>query len=170
MHAELRHRGVRVARKRVARLMRAAGLCGCVPAPARHDHDPRARRARRRPTSCARDFGPPAPNALWVADITQMATWEGPLYLAVVLDCFSRRVVGWAMAEHMRAELVVEALEMAVGQRKPARRPRPPFGPGLAVHRRSSSASAAARPASPSPWAPAAARSTTPSARASSRR
>jgi putative transposase len=55
-----------------------------------------------------------------VADLTEVATWEGKLYLAVVLDCFSRRVVGWSMAEHMRAELVVEALEMAVRRRKPA--------------------------------------------------
>ena len=61
-----------------------------------------------------------APNALWAADLTEIATWEGKLYLAVVIDCFSRRCVGWAMAEHMRAELVVEALEMAVWQRKPA--------------------------------------------------
>ena len=118
MHAELRHRGVRVSRKRVARLMREAGLCGLV----------RRRRAtttirvpgvRPAPDLVRRDFRPAEPNALWVADLTQMATWEGPLYLAVVLDCFSRRVVGWAMAEHMRAELVVEALEMAVGRRKP---------------------------------------------------
>jgi len=54
-----------------------------------------------------------------VADLTEVQTWEGKLYLAVVLDCFSRRVVGWAMSEHMRAELVVEALEMGVGRRKP---------------------------------------------------
>ena len=76
IHAELRHRGVRVSRKRVERLMRRHGLSG-------------------------------------------LATWEGKLYLAVVIDCFSRRVVGWSMAEHMRAELVVEALEMAASRRKP---------------------------------------------------
>jgi putative transposase len=66
-----------------------------------------------------RDFAPQAPNRLWVADLTEIATWEGKLYLAVVVDCYSRRCVGWAMAEHMRAELVVEALEMAIWQRRP---------------------------------------------------
>ena len=66
-----------------------------------------------------RDFRPAAPNALWAADLTEIATWEGKLYLAAVIDCYSRRVVGWAMAEHMRAVLVVEALEMGVWQRKP---------------------------------------------------
>jgi putative transposase len=71
------------------------------------------------PDLVARDFNPTAPNRLWAADLTEIPTWEGVLYLAVVIDCYSRRVVGWAMAEHRRAELVVEALEMAVWQRKP---------------------------------------------------
>ena len=71
------------------------------------------------PDLVRRDFAPAAPNRLWVADLTEIATWEGKLYLAVVVDCFSRRCVGWAMAEHMRAELVVEALEMAIWQRRP---------------------------------------------------
>ncbi len=71
------------------------------------------------PDLVARDFRPAEPNRLWVADLTEVRTWEGKLYLAAVLDCFSRRVVGWAMAEHMRAELVVEALELAVSRRKP---------------------------------------------------
>jgi len=79
------------------------------------------------PDLVRRDFAPEAPNRLWVADLTEIATWEGKLYLAVVVDCYSRRCVGWAMAEHMRAELVVEALEMAVWQRRP--------GTGL-VHQR----------------------------------
>lgn len=78
------------------------------------------------PDLVRRDFRPAAPNQLWVADLTEVSTWEGKLYLAVVIDCFSRRCVGWAMADHMRAELVVEALEMAVWQRKPA--------PGLIHH------------------------------------
>jgi putative transposase len=125
MHAELRHRGVRVSRKRVARLMRQAGLSGLV----------RRRRGKTTirvpgvvpaPDLVRRDFRPASPNQLWVADLTEVSTWEGKLYLAVVIDCFSRRCVGWAMAEHMRAELVVEALEMAVWQRKP--------GPGLIHH------------------------------------
>ncbi len=118
IHAELRHRGVRVGRKRVARLMRQAGLSGMV----------RRRKGRTTirvpgvataPDLVRRDFAPVAPNRLWVADLTEIATWEGKLYLAVVVDCFSRRCVGWAMAEHMRAELVVDALEMAIHRRRP---------------------------------------------------
>jgi putative transposase len=125
IHAELRHRGVRVSRKRVARLMREAGLSGMV----------RRRKGRTTirvpgvataPDLVRRDFAPAAPNRLWVADLTEIATWEGKLYLAVVVDAFSRRCVGWAMAEHMRAELVVEALEMAIWQRRPS--------PGLVHH------------------------------------
>jgi putative transposase len=118
IHAELRHRGVRVSRKRVSRLMRAAGLSGMV----------RRRKGRTTvsvpgiataPDLVRRDFAPTEPNRLWVADLSEIATWEGKLYLAVVVDCFSRRCVGWAMAEHMRAELVVQALEMALWQRRP---------------------------------------------------
>ena len=118
IHAELRHRGVWVSRKRVARLMRQAGLSGMV----------RRRKGKTTirvpgiataPDLVRRDFAPAAANRLWVADLTEIATWEGKLYLAVVIDCYSRRCVGWAMAEHMRAELVVEALEMALWQRRP---------------------------------------------------
>jgi putative transposase len=107
-----------VSRKRVARLMRWAGLSGMV----------RRRKGRTTirvpgiataPDLVRRDFAPTAPNRLWVADLTEVSTWEGKLYLAVVLDCYSRRCVGWAMAEHMRAELVIEALEMAIWQRRP---------------------------------------------------
>jgi putative transposase len=118
IHAELRHRGVRVSRKRVARLMRQAGLSGMV----------RRRKAKTTirlpgiataPDLVHRDFTPAAPNRLWVADLTEFQTWQGKLYLAVVVDAFSRRCVGWALADHMRAELVVEALEMAIWQRRP---------------------------------------------------
>jgi putative transposase len=118
IHAELRHRGVHVSRKRVARLMRQAGLSGMV----------RRRKGRTTvsvpgiataPDLVRRDFAPTEPNRLWVADLSEIATWEGKLYLAAVVDCFSRRCVGWAMAEHMRAELVVEALEMALWHRRP---------------------------------------------------
>ena len=63
--------------------------------------------------------GPAAPNVLWIADVTYLRTWEGWLYLAAVQDAYSRRIVGWAMADHMRAELVVDALEMAVRRRRP---------------------------------------------------
>jgi putative transposase len=118
IHAELRHRGVRVGRKRVGRLMRQARLSGLV----------RRRKGRTTirvpgiataPDLVRREFTPTAPNRLWVADLTEFSTWEGKLYLAVVVDAFSRRCVGWAMAEHMRAELVVEALEMAIWHRRP---------------------------------------------------
>jgi putative transposase len=68
-----------------------------------------------------RDFSPDAPNRVWAADIKQIKTGEGWLYLAAVQDLFSRRIVGWAMDSHMRSELVVAALEMAVGRRRPAK-------------------------------------------------
>ena len=67
-----------------------------------------------------RDFDPEAPNRLWCADLKEIPTWEGKLYLASVLDCFSRKVVGWSMRGDMQAELVVDALEMAIGRRQPA--------------------------------------------------
>jgi putative transposase len=125
MHAEVRHRGVRVSRKRVARLMRQAGLSGLL-ARRRGKTTIRVPGVRPAPDLVARDFNPTAPNRLWAADLTEIPTWEGTLYLAAVIDCYSRRCVGWAMAEHMRAELVVEALEMAIWQRKP--------DPGLVHH------------------------------------
>ena len=118
VHAELKAQGVRVGGKRVARLMRAAGLQGVsrrkwVTTTVR-DAD-----ARPAPDLVQRHFSAAAPDALWVADITYIPTWAGFLYLAVVLDAFSRRVVGWAMQTHLRSELVLQALEMAYGQRRP---------------------------------------------------
>lgn len=119
VHAMLAREGVRVGRKRVERLMRAAGLQG-------------AHRRRRRGCTTgvpgvepfsdlvARDFRPDAPDKVWAADIKQTRTGEGWLYLAAVQDLFSRRIVGWAMASHMRQELVVDALQMAVARRRPA--------------------------------------------------
>src|SRR4029453_14737531 len=126
VHAELRlGLDVQVGRKRVARLMRAAGLQGC--------HRRRLRGLTRRDPQAApapdlveRKFTPPGPDRLWVADITQQRTDEGWLYLAVVLDCFSRRIVGWSMAEHLRTDLVLDALDMAIAQRQP--------GAGLVHH------------------------------------
>jgi putative transposase len=118
VHAELRRRGVRVSRKRVARLMRQMGLSGLL-VRRRGNTTIRVPGVRPAPDLVARDFNPPAPNRLWAADLTEVPTWEGKLYLAAVIDCYSRRCVGWAMADHMRAELVVEALEMAIWQRKP---------------------------------------------------
>lgn len=118
IRAELREAGVACSRKRVARLLRQAGLQGC-----HRRTGPRI--ARRKPDTPAapdlvrREFAAPAPDRLWVADITYVPTWAGFLYLAVVLDVHSRRVVGWAMAEHLRSGLVVEALTMATGRRRP---------------------------------------------------
>jgi transposase InsO family protein len=109
----------------VERLMRAAGISGLV------------RRKRGRTTVrvpgvrvaddlVERRFRPAAANVLWIADVTYLRSWEGWLYLAAVQDAYSRRIVGWSMADHMRSELVVDALEMAVARRRPA--------PGLIHH------------------------------------
>ena len=67
-----------------------------------------------------RDFNPPASNRLWASDIKHVSTWEGTLYLASVIDCFSRKVVGWSMRSDMQAKLVIDALEMAISRRQPA--------------------------------------------------
>jgi putative transposase len=119
VHAELRALGVSCGRRRVARLMRRAGLRGCMRGKKKRTtrRDPRAVPA---PDLVKRDFRATAPDKLWTADITYLKTDEGFLYLAFVLDVYSRRIVGWSMATHLRAELVVDALEMAVWRRKPA--------------------------------------------------
>jgi putative transposase len=118
LHAELAAKGILVGRKRVARLMRAAGLTGVS-----RRKGPRTTRrregARPAPDLVERNFTAERPDQLWVADITYVPTWAGFLYLAVVLDAFSRRVVGWAMATHLRTQLVLDALEMALRQRRP---------------------------------------------------
>lgn len=122
VHAELvDEHDIHIARKRVARLMQAADLRGvqkrrfvCTTV-----SDPRDRWA---PDLVDRNFTARRPDALWVADVTYVHTWSGFLYLAVVLDAFSRRVVGWAMADHLRTELVLAALEMAYVQRHPTRK------------------------------------------------
>ena len=118
VHAELRDTGTRCSRKRVARLMRAAGLEGV--------HRRRSARTtvQDRDTAPAPDlvermFETACPNVLWVADITYVPTWQGFLYVAVVLDAFSRRVVGWSMAGHLRTELILDALDMAIARRRP---------------------------------------------------
>jgi transposase InsO family protein len=120
IHAELQACGELHGRKRVARLMRLAGIVGRHP-----------RRYRRTtvsdpltviPDLVQRDFTPSGPDQLWVADITYIRTWEGWLYLAAILDCYSRRVVGWAMADHLRTELPLNALRMALARRTPAAR------------------------------------------------
>lgn len=119
IHAELRALGRTCGRKRVARLMRVAALVGC--------HRRRSVITTRRepaapvaPDRVNRQFVATTPNVLWSADITYVPTGKGFLYLAVVLDVFSRRIVGWAMADHLRTELVVQALEMALWNRRPA--------------------------------------------------
>jgi transposase InsO family protein len=125
IHASLRAAGVRSSRRRVARLMRAAGLAGCC----------RRRRVRTTiadpaqvpaPNLVARDFTATAIDRLWLGDITYVPTHEGWLYLAVLLDAHSRRVVGWAMADHLRTELALDALAMALARRRP--------GAGLVHH------------------------------------
>ena len=88
-------------------------------APGHHDHAGRDKEARPAPDLVDRNFTAAAPNQLWVADLTFIPTAAGFLYLAVVLDAGSRRIVGWSMANHLRTELVLDALEMAVGQRRP---------------------------------------------------
>jgi putative transposase len=124
VHAELGAAGTRVSRKRVARLMRAEGLVGRCLRPCRRTTvaDP----AAAAPDLVRRRFRPAELDRLWVADITYVPTWEGWLYLAVVLDACSRRVVGWALADHLRTELATAALRMALAARQP--------GPGLIHH------------------------------------
>jgi putative transposase len=118
VHAELRSGGLRVGRTRIARLMRAAGLAG-VSRRKPTVTTVRGRDAHGIPDLVTRNFTAPGPNKLWVADITYIPTWAGFLYLAIVLDAWSRRIVGWAMATHLRTELVLEALNMAFTQRRP---------------------------------------------------
>ena len=113
IHAQLAREGVHVGRKRVARLMRMAGLCGA--SRRRWPHTTRQRAgARRAPDLVRRHFSAAAPNVLWVADATYIPTGEGFLYLAVVLDVFTRRIVGWAMSNHLYTELMLRALNMAL--------------------------------------------------------
>ena len=119
VHADLREQGARHSRKRIVRLMQEAGLVGAShryggPVTTRQD-----RETRPAPDLVDRNFTAAGPNRLWVADITYVPTAAGFLYLAVVLDAFSRRIVGWAMTNHLRSELVLDALEMAIAQRRP---------------------------------------------------
>ena len=125
IHRDLKEQGVRVGTKRVARVMREHGLSGLRPRRFRKTTDsdhaqPIAEDAVKR------NFSPTAPNAIWASDITYVRTWAGWLYLAVVIDLYSRRVVGWAIADHMRTELVMTALGRAISSRQPA--------PGLVHH------------------------------------
>jgi putative transposase len=119
IHAELKDQGVRVARKRVARLMRQAGLRGAGKAPAFVVTTRRDAEQRPAPDLVKRKFEASGPDRLWVADMTYVPTWAGFIYLAIVLDVWSRRIVGWAIGEEMVAELVLRALDMAAASRRP---------------------------------------------------
>ena len=118
IHAELAADGIQIGRKRVARLMREMALAGVSrrkgTRTTRRDHG-----LRPAPDLVERRFEADAPDLLWVADITYVPTWAGFLFLAVVVDAFSRRVVGCSMANHLCTELVLEALNMALWQRRP---------------------------------------------------
>jgi putative transposase len=131
IHAELATKGVRVGRKRVARLMSRAGLAGVsrrrfVTTTLKGDGRPA-------PDLVERNFTARAPDRLWVADITYIPTWTGFLYLAVVLDAFSRRVVGWSMATTLATQLVLDALKHGVAD-TPAERRDPPLRSRFAIH------------------------------------
>jgi putative transposase len=118
LRAELADHGVRVGKKRVARLIKAAGIAGISP---RKTTFTTVRDPDGRPSDdlVKRDFSASGPDQLWVADITYIPTWAGFLYLAVVLDAWSRKVVGWAMSTTLHTDVVLDALNMAVTQRQP---------------------------------------------------
>ncbi len=126
IHAELRMaHDIRVSRKRVERLMREAGISGLM-LKTRGRTTVRVPGVRVADDLVKRQFRPAAADVLWFTDITYPKTWEGWLYLAAVQDAFSRRIVGWRMADHMRTELVAQAVQMAVNRRRPE--------PGLIHH------------------------------------
>jgi putative transposase len=118
IHLDLRDEGIHVGRKRVERLMRAAGLSGYVKR-RKGKTTIRVEGVRAAEDLVDRNFVADGPNQLWMSDIKEIPTWEGKLYLASVLDCFSRKVVGWSMRAEMPAELVVDALEMSLARRQP---------------------------------------------------
>ena len=126
IHARLKQQGFEVGRHRIARLMRANGIVGKSPLRKRPVTTKREPGALAAPNLLAQDFTANKPNEKWLADLTYIDTFEGWLYLALVLDLFARPIVGWAMADHMRALLVEDALKMALGRRLP--------GPGLLHH------------------------------------
>jgi putative transposase len=119
MWKALRRVGEPVGRGRVERLMRANAICGAK----RRGKPWRTTKpdpvARRRPDLVERDFSAGGPNELWVADLTYLRCWEGVVFFAFILDAYSRRVVGWQFAAHMRITLVLDALRMALHQRGP---------------------------------------------------
>jgi transposase InsO family protein len=126
IHATLQRQGFDAGRHRIARLMQAHGIVGKAPKRKRPLTTQKAEGALAAPNLLGQDFTASRPNEKWLADITYIDTAEGWLYLALVMDLFARPIVGWAMAEHMRAVLVEDAIKMAVGRRVPA--------PGLLHH------------------------------------
>lgn len=119
IRAELVEQGVRVGGKRIARLMRAAELRGVSKRRGFTVTTQRDDKQRPAPDLVKREFKADGPDKLWVADMTYVPTWAGFIYLAIVLDVWSRRVVGWSIGERMLADLVLAALNMALAQRKP---------------------------------------------------
>lgn len=116
--ADFKEQKIPIGKKRIQRLMKKAGIAGITRRRwmTTTERDPAARPA---PDLVQRRFEADKPDQLWVADITYIPTWTGFLYLAVVLDAFSRKIVGWNMTTHLRTELVLDALQMALHQRKP---------------------------------------------------
>ncbi len=117
---ELRRREVEVGRDQVARVMREHGLVGKLRGSSKRTTITDEAAVERARDLLQRDFTATRPNEKWVADLTYVRTWNGFVYLAFILDCHSRMIVGWQLATHMRAELVLDALEMANGLRRPA--------------------------------------------------
>jgi putative transposase len=126
IHAELQAQGERVGRKRIARLMRQAGLQGVSRRGRRRATTQRDELAAAAPDRLQRRFVADGPDRVWVADLTYLPTGEGWLFLGVIMDLWSRRIVGWSMRDDLKAELVIDALGMAVTRRRPA--------PGLIHH------------------------------------
>jgi putative transposase len=116
---ELRRRGVAVGRDQVARVMREHGIEGKLRGRKKRTTIPAEAAIERARDLLQRDFAATRPNEKWVCDLTYLRTWNGFVYLAFILDCFSRMIVGWQLATHMRTELVLDALEMANGLRRP---------------------------------------------------
>jgi putative transposase len=119
VHAALRTQGRDASRGRIERLMRRYGIRAIMARPRRVRTTDSRHDLPIAPNLIARDFTAAAPNRVWLADITYIPTAEGWLYLAAVMDLFSRKIVGWAMHDHMRVELVSSALTMAVRQQRP---------------------------------------------------
>ena len=154
IHAALKAEGERAGQKRVGRLMRGLGIEGATRRRRKTATTKRDAEARPGPDLVMRDFSASRPNQLWVADITYVPTWAGWLCLTVVLDVWSRRVVGWAMATHMRTELVEAALAMVLARRRPRIvRLTNMRATGARSTPRSPSGSAVSSRASPRPWA-----------------